>query len=476
MEVTILYEYTKQFGEFTVAQGLKPSLDGVIMPIPIENSTLIRGLDRPSYLYIDASAARKSLILNKTVMGQAGNFGKLTLQLAKTLELSKTVTDCDTKHLVTITIHNKKMLKKFNNRYYRLGENDEFKLLDADNDTHLIGETIHLRSPITCALGDKVCAKCFGRTAGLNYDIAAGVSGFESEEITKELEQNVLSSKHLLTTNSEVLEFNEAFDKYFILSSGEVYPKIEENEDVEDIKRYAIYIPPNAIEKVDELDDESKYNTYIAGGVFYVHNMDTGENDEIKLKNEGKEIFISDEALSLMRKGKGFIKFKDLSDDVTIFEMNILNNELTKPLYDMMGLLNRNRKEGEPHTIDEVAQRFVELLVISGIKASSLAGECIINRLVRSDINTYDRPDFTQTHLEPYSIITIRKALESNKSPGLGLSVQYLKRQLLSDELVTERTGTSYIDVFLKSDVSNLADVYGTGKDIMKRREPKGLS
>lgn len=464
----------KQFAEFTIAQGLKPSLDGVIMPVPIENSTLIRGLDRPSYVYIDASAARKSLILNKTVMGTAGNFGKLTLQLAKTLGLSRTISDCETKHLLNITINSKKMLKKFNNRYYRLHENDSLKLLDSDNDTHLIGETIQLRSPVTCALGDHVCAKCFGRTAGLNYDIADGVAGFESEEITKELEQNVLSSKHLLTTKSEVLEFNDAFDKYFTLTSGEVYPLVDENDSVEDINNYAIYIAPNTIEKVDEMDDENGYNTFIVGGVFYVVDMTTGEMEEIKLKNEGKEIFISDEALELMRHGRGYIKFKELSDDVKVFEMNILNNELTKPLYEMMGLLNRNRKEGEPQTIDEVTQRFVELLVVSGIKASSLAGECIINRLVRSDINIYDRPDFTRTRLEPYTIITIRKALEDNKSPGLGLSVQYIKRQLLSDEIVTERTGTSYIDPFLQTKVPNLSEIYGTTKR-KRTREPKGL-
>lgn len=60
----------KQLTEFSIAQSLKPTLDGKIIPIPIENSTLIRGLDRPSYLYIDATGARKSLVMNKTVMGQ----------------------------------------------------------------------------------------------------------------------------------------------------------------------------------------------------------------------------------------------------------------------------------------------------------------------------------------------------------------------------------------------------------------------
>ena len=45
----------KQLAEFTISEGLKPSLEGVTIPMPIENSTLLRGLDRPSYLYIDAT-------------------------------------------------------------------------------------------------------------------------------------------------------------------------------------------------------------------------------------------------------------------------------------------------------------------------------------------------------------------------------------------------------------------------------------
>lgn len=56
----------KQLREFTISEGLKPTLDGKTIPIPIENSTLLRGLDRPSYLYIDALGARKSLNRNIT--------------------------------------------------------------------------------------------------------------------------------------------------------------------------------------------------------------------------------------------------------------------------------------------------------------------------------------------------------------------------------------------------------------------------
>lgn len=51
----------KQLREFTISEGLKPTIDGKTITKPIENSTMLRGLDRPSYLYIDATGARKSL-------------------------------------------------------------------------------------------------------------------------------------------------------------------------------------------------------------------------------------------------------------------------------------------------------------------------------------------------------------------------------------------------------------------------------
>lgn len=58
----------KQLAEFSISEGLKPDLTGQTIPIPIQNSTLIRGADTPSFHYIDATAARKSLVMNKKVI------------------------------------------------------------------------------------------------------------------------------------------------------------------------------------------------------------------------------------------------------------------------------------------------------------------------------------------------------------------------------------------------------------------------
>ena len=122
-------------------------------------------------------------------------FGKITLLLARTLSLSNEVSDCDTKHLVDINITSKKMLDKYNGRYYKLDNDRNLYLLNSKRDSHLIGKTLHFRSPITCTCGDTVCHKCFGTTSLLNLDISDGVSGFEVEEVTKVV-------RSLITKNS----------------------------------------------------------------------------------------------------------------------------------------------------------------------------------------------------------------------------------------------------------------------------------
>ena len=442
----------KQLAEFTIAMSMKPDLSGVTIPIPINTSTLIGGLNKPSYHYIDAIGARKSLIMNKKVMGTAGYFGKIVLELARTLSLSKVESDCGTKHLLQITIDNDKMLEKYNNRYYKLNENDDdLLLIDYEKDKHLIGKTIYLRSPITCACHNQneVCHKCFGRTSLLNFDIASGVSGFQVEEVTKVVNQMILSTKHLLTTISEKIEFCDMFYKFFTLTAGEVSP-ILVNNNISDLDDWAIWIDPNDIQKSDDLDDDSFYNTYI-NGKFYIYNLKTKEYKEIFSKDE-REMYLTEECLELKKKGKGFIKFKDMDETTALFELVIMNNELTKPLYELINLINKNKNDHI--TYHQMAQKFTDLLIQAGIKAMALSGEIIINRLLRKNPDEdFSRPDFSKKDIGDYQIYTVLKALEYNRSALIGLSSQNIKRQLISDDIVFKKDGTSYIDGLFKVDV-----------------------
>lgn len=120
-----------------------------------------------------------------------------------------------------------------------------------------------------------------------------------------------------------------------------------------------------------------------------------------------------------------------------------------------------------------MSNTFLDLLIESGIDANVIAAELIINRLIRSIENKYDRPDFYSDELEPYEIITINRALEKNKSPLVGLSFQNIKRQLLSDEIYEERDGTSYLDPFYWTEIptDNLKEYSKIAREEMKKEK-----
>ena len=443
----------KQLREFAANGGLKPTISGETMPKPLSHSTLIGGLSSASDIYIDGTGARKSLVMNKTVMGRAGYFGKIITLLVRDIGMSKTMSDCHSKHLVTYEIKSAKHLKKLNGKYYYSKDIDDFKMINYRTDSNLIGKKVKVRSAVTCACKDGICPRCIGYTAIINNDIADGYGAFESEEITKVVNQSILSAKHLLTTISELIEFSPEFSKFFTLIGGEIFP-IVNNPIVENIDDYGIYIDPNDLCKVDEMDDDSLYNTYIISGKFTIMNLVDKSEPPIVIENlNSKEIFVSKEAVNLWKKGH-IIKFSTLDDDFKLFEIIINNNELTKPLYQIMDLLNKAKKENIDETYDSISQKFLDLLIEAGIPANVIAAELILTNLIRSEENMYDRPDFSKEHLEPYRILTIDKAIRKHRSILIGLCYQDLKSQLLSDDTFTERTASSYLDAFFKVKIS----------------------
>lgn len=446
----------KQLTEFMCNGGHKPTLDGKTIPKPMENSTLIGGLNSPFDIFIGALGALKSLVMNRSVMGRAGYFAKIVTLLARLVGISKETSDCNTKHLVQYEIKTKEHFSKLIGKYYFCDDINDYRIIHR-KDTHLIGQKVRVRSAFTCACPDgSVCPKCIGNSANINRDIADGYAAFESEEITKVVNQSILSVKHLLTTNSEVIDFNPNFYKFFSLLCGEIFPNVNNNQEVENITDYAIYINPDSLSKVDEMEDNSLYNTYIASGKFSIINLVDKNEEPIEIKTlNDKEIYITNETFALLKKNHNLIKFSQLDDDFKLFEMVINNNELTKPLYQLMELLNKSRNDED--TINEdynsLSQKFLDLLIESRIPANVIAAEVILNSLIRSEKHPYIRPNFAKEKLEPYRILTIDKALKNHQSILIGLCYQDIKSQLLANQTFTERTATSYLDAFFKVDI-----------------------
>lgn len=438
----------KQFGEFTISEGLIPDINGKTIPIPINTNTL-KGRTKPSEHMIAASGARKSQILNDKVMGKAGYFGKIVTLMALNKKLSTTTFDCETRHLVPIFIKDKKWLSKYDARYYRTDDDPKLRVLDADIDTDLIGKRIYVRSPETCCCEDGVCMVCYGKNAVVAWDIPEGVAGYGAQEITKVVEQNILSAKHLLSTNSEEIVFNDEFNKFFSLVADEITINLDSDIDASE---WGIFINPDDISREDEMDDDSTFNTTITSGVFYMKNLKDGSMIAMH-SAENKELYPSAEIInkfSNRRGGKDYVPLADLEEGQSIFEIDIMNNELTKPLYDIMALLNKKDDSGKEYTVGEITEYFVSLLIQSGINAKALQAELILSCLIREKDNLMNVPDFSRKHVKPYKFLTVRDGIGNLKSPLIHLAYQDNKKHLLRDSTFDSKHEASYMDEWFK--------------------------
>ena len=159
-----------------------------------------------------------------------------------------------------------------------------------------------------------------------------------------------------------------------------------------------------------------------------------------------------------MTKSSAFRKFKDMDEDTTLFETMIMNNELTKPLYDLMDLTS---KKGIPTDANEMAQKYTRLLIEANIPTAAIAGEIVVTALMRSADSDYEYPNFRRDGNVDYRLVPLRTALEKNSSINIGLIYQDLKRQLLSPDLYV-RKGESVHDALFDEniDTSSLREFY----------------
>jgi len=435
-----------QFKEFAVNAGLKPDIDGNTIPIAVNSNFIVGGLNNITNYYIDSLGGRKSIIMNKTVMGRSGHFARMVMLLSSTVRMRKDEKDCGTVHSSKINVRTEEHLYRLKGRYYRLMHDRQYRLLKG-TERHLIGRDILIRTPAKCA-SKEICKTCYGHLYYTNRDLES-IGGFAGAKITEPLSQSILSSKHLLTTQSEKIEFNEEFYSFFKLNANEIMI----NGDNENIERYSIVLIRENIQTIDEFD-EAEFNSYV--DTFHIKDKKTGDLIEIQEKHI-KELYIAPDVKELMVRPKGNkeileIDLSKVGDDDRIFVVEISNNELTKPLYNIMYLLNnkKRREEAGVFTIDEMIQRMLDLLIESKIDADSVHGELLIRPLIRNSNNVLKIPDFKRYNASrEYEVLTVEGALQRHPSVLISLSFQDIGRQL-TNPLTFKKRETSFIDPFFQ--------------------------
>lgn len=444
----------KQLMELLGSVGYMANYTGTTIPIAVRNGYINGGLTTPSAQYIGTTGAYKALLNNKIAMGNVGYFVKSIVMLCESLRLDKDVFDCKTRYLIPYKIKNKAMLDKCVNKYYVLGpDDDNYKYVKSD-DYDLIGKVIWTRNVITCAAGDnRCCHMCIGRNAG-TMRVLDSVGAYLGEETGKDMEQNILSTKHLLITNSVGMNIGQSRE-YFKIIESEIYLNIDTLADDDDFEYLALAFNMDEIEKMEEMDDDSLYNTYINSGKIDVVNTRTGEVDTVRFNLDDKKktippIYIDEDILKAAkdkRNKSNMVFFRDIDTTNRVFVYDVINNEVAKRIYEFKAFIWTKKEQLGNYSIYDLGQIILEYFIDARVSANIVAGEVLMNRLIRSEKDPYHRPDFTSPELEPFTLNTIQSCLKNNASMATGLAYENIRRQILADnyEERTEESSSDYI-------------------------------
>jgi hypothetical protein len=445
-----------QLSQFAINGGLKPDIEGNVIPIPINSSFINKGLNSIANFYIDGQAGSKPLILNKTVMGKSGHFAYKTMTLTSSYRLSHTVHDCHSDRYIKYNVLTQKHLNVVNSRYYLDEATNTLKVIDADVDTHLIGQTILLRDPTTCCAPDGICPICYGDLSYVNNDPAFHAGRFAATKINEPIEQKILSSKHMLATNSNILNFGPGFDRFFVLNSNKIMLNLDSEENFKD---WTLGMNTDDYFILDDMNQDGDFNYYTER--FFVYNRKTGEVVNIQ-EEASHDIFFYGEVAQLIKKKDDDIvgvNLAALQEDLPIASINIANNELTTPLKNIMKLLDRVAHLGCT-TVDDMVNHMVQLTIDSDITVDAVHCSMILKGLFRRNSDILLEPDWSDPETrEDYQILTITHALIFNPSFTVSASFESLAKQVINPNTYRKYTKSDY-DFFYTEDLHEASRKY----------------
>ena len=394
-------------------------------------------------------------------MGVSGHFSTMCMMVASTVKLSRKfchdikqgirhthIQRCNSKRPLVYFIASDKQLKKINRRYYYLDKSmADMRCVSYKHDKWLIGKTIYLRSPMTCTCEDGVCPACYGDLAYTNAELEFSIGAYASAKLNNTLSQNILSTKHLLTTDSEEIKFRPEFYRFFVLDGYKFKVDIDSNENFENW--YVRIITEDIYEF--NAKEEGDFNYSIDR--FFMYNKKTKENIEMKELNKNQTMYLYEDVLKMFKKSKEFegieMNINNIADDETYLAIFVIeNNELTKPLKNIMRLLNR-KDHYDCNNIDEMLNKMSDLLIECGHKLDLVHAECIMRTIIKDSNNVLAQPHFEdETRLDDYQILTVNSALLNNPSLTVSLSFQDLGKQVVNPNTNIKCEKSSYDDLF----------------------------
>lgn len=453
----------RQFKEARLNIGTKPNGTGGIYPYIIDKSFTTGGVNDPLSYFIESSTARAAQIMSKTNVGDSGDFARLLglNNMDTILNLDRNY-ECMSQHFMQYTIKSEKHLNMIKNRYYRLNPRGMQYLIDPKKDRNLIGQTIYLRSPMTCASrssGTGICKCCYGDLYYTNLNINVGK--IAAEILSSILTQILLSAKHLLEARIVAIKWLPQFQDFFDVDINAI--KLTDLDEL-DLKKYHMIIDPDDVYLVNEeedtisYDDEGNeitieadensgvYNEYV--NRFYIQ---TPEGEMIECGTQDNDsLYISRELNEQIRRrasavdGKVSIPLNVLGDDI-LFYIKIYNDEISKTMNDIINIINK-ASVTESMNKDEALQNLIDLVIDGGVDIDAVHLEVILaNQIVSAD-NVLNRPNWNDPYAQ-YRLLTLDHALVNNPSVVVSLLYKDLHK-VLYNPLSFTKHAPSFFDLF----------------------------
>lgn len=208
-----------QLSQMMIMHGPRTDVDDTLILHAVTGNT-IDGLKTVEDVIVDSLSAKKTAFYMKVSVSDSQYMGRKQHILGSSL-VRVYEGDCNTQVLLPIKV-------KENNYKSLIGvymqqPNGTLSILTNDILPTLIGQTILVRNPITCACPtDGFCQKCGGELM-FNIDTNINMGILSAIQFIDPTTQKILSAKHLVKTISLMYDLNPEAAKYFMrINSNEI--------------------------------------------------------------------------------------------------------------------------------------------------------------------------------------------------------------------------------------------------------------
>lgn len=220
-------------------RGYVTEVDGSVIPNPVRSS-FTDGLNSLFEFLAESRNAAKAYMNNDIPIEKSEYFNR-RLQILTMIVESIWYGDCGTDKTMHLYVTPEipasdetpkipAMLPNLDGCHY-LDENNQLQTIDSDNDTHLVGTYIRLRSVIGCKLVNKhkICSTCFGATS-FNISRYSNIGHLTAALLAGIMTQKILSTKHYTASaGGGKVVVNKALLKYVNIQTNPISLRFHKN-------------------------------------------------------------------------------------------------------------------------------------------------------------------------------------------------------------------------------------------------------